>query len=220
MESSVAHGRVLAKHRHRAALLAAARQMIDESGPAGFTTEDLARRAGLSRRTVFNHFAHLEDVAVACAEAELEAAMEAVERGFDADPGRTGPLDDLEAALTAPDVADVISRLGRVFAVPGREAVAERIRNQAMRRFGAQASHQLKRRYPELDALDVELLTTLVVSGAEHVATRWLDETGGELDAAGRARFGELMAALFGLVRDGSAARVSVTAPARPTKDL
>ncbi|WP_336923799.1 TetR/AcrR family transcriptional regulator [Aquipuribacter sp. SD81] len=208
------------KARHRAALLAAAREMIAERGPAGFTTDDLAVRAGLSRRTVFNHFAHLEDVVVACAEAELEAVVLAAGRDLGVAAGaHVHPLDDLEALLTAPDVADVISRLGRVFAAPGREEVAERIRRQAMREFGTAAVQRLRERYPATPVVDLDLLTTSVMGGADVVASTWLRETGGVLDPASRARFHELMTTHLGFVRHGFGTdRPRTTAASSPSQ--
>lgn len=211
--------RTALKERHRAALVAAARELVDERGPTGFTTEDLAARADVSRRTVFNHFAHLEDVVVACAEAELAEAVAAVEHDLCAGAARVSPLDDLETSLSSPDVAHVISRLGRVFTAPGREAVAERVRQQALRQFGTGAAGRLRARYPELAPLEVELLTTTVMNGAAVVAATWLDETGGDLGDAGRARLAELLADLFGLVRHGFGAPLALdrrTAPPGP----
>lgn len=212
--------RTALKVRHRAALVAAARELVDERGPAGFTTDDLAARAEVSRRTVFNHFAHLEDVVVACAEAELEEAVVAVGHDLGAGADRVSPLDDLEASLSSPDVADVISRLGRVFTAPGREAVAERVRQQALQQFGAGAAGRLRARYPELEPLEIELLTTTVMNGAAVVAATWLDETGGDLGNPGRARLASLLADLFRLVRHGFGAPLAAdrrTAPPVPT---
>lgn len=216
--SPVPDRRTALKERHRAALVAAARALVDERGPTGFTTEDLARRADVSRRTVFNHFAHLEDVVVACAEAELEEAVVAVERDLATGADRTSPLDDLEAALSSPDVAGVISRLGRVFTAPGREAVAERVRQQAMQRFGAGAAERLRARYPELAPLQVELLTTTVMNGAGVVAATWIEETGGDLDDASRARLAALLTDLFALVRHGFGAPLAVDRDPDPTR--
>lgn len=45
----------------RSAIVAAAGELTFAHGPSGFSADDLARRAGTSRRTIFNHFASLTD---------------------------------------------------------------------------------------------------------------------------------------------------------------
>lgn len=210
-------GRAAVKARHREAIVAAARALLDERGAAGFTTDDLAARAHVSRRTVFNHFSHLEDVVVACAEAELETAISAVEADLAASAARTGPLDDLEATLTAPAVAPALSWLGRTLSAPGREAAAERVRQQAMHRFGAGAALRLRERYPETTPLELELLTSTIMNGTAVVTTAWLEETSGCLDEAGVRRLAELLDVLFTTARHGFAARRPLDGPTAPT---
>ena len=50
------------KARHRRAILDAAKELISEGGAARFSVDQLAERADVSRRTVFNHFASIDDV--------------------------------------------------------------------------------------------------------------------------------------------------------------
>ncbi|MGQ7294988.1 TetR/AcrR family transcriptional regulator [Quadrisphaera sp. KR29] len=209
-------GRAALKARHREAIVAAARALVDERGAAGFTTDDLAARADVSRRTVFNHFSSLEDVVVACVEAELETAISAVEADLAASAVRTGPLDDLEATLTAPAVAPALSWLCRTLSAPGREAAAERVRQQAMHRFGAGAALRLRERYPATTPLEIELLTSTIMNGMAVVTTAWLEETSGALDEAGLRRWGELLDVLFATARHGFTGHRPPTAPADP----
>lgn len=218
MLSTVQDRRAALKDRHRAALVAAARQLLDERGAAGFTTDDLAARADVSRRTVFNHFSHLEDVVVACVEAELETTISAVELELGAAAVRSGPLDDLEATLTTPGVATALSWLGRTLSAPGREAAAERVRQQAMHRFGAGAAVRLGQRYPEVTPLELELLTSCVMNGMAVVATAWLQETGGSLDAASRRRLADLLDVLFTAARHGFGRLATAPTSSDPTE--
>jgi len=48
--------RAALKAKHRAAILQAARDLVDERGGRGFSVDELAARADVARRTVFNHF--------------------------------------------------------------------------------------------------------------------------------------------------------------------
>lgn len=50
------------KSRHRQAIVDAASALTAERGDTGFTVDQLAERADVSRRTVFNHFRSLDDV--------------------------------------------------------------------------------------------------------------------------------------------------------------
>ncbi len=206
--------RATLKARHRAAIVAAARALVSERGSAGFTTDELAARADLSRRTVFNHFASLDDVLVACVQEELESTIDLLRQEVGAEP-RPGPLDDLERALSAPAAAVTISNLGRALLAPGREAAAERIRQQAMHLCAERLCTELGARYPDRSPLHVELLTTTVMNGMGVIAATWLAETSGSLTPASRRRWAELLDLFFTTLRRGFAA----PAPALPTTE-
>ena len=54
--------RAALKERSRQAIVQAAAELMDETGGTAFTVDELAERADVSRRTVFNHFASLEEI--------------------------------------------------------------------------------------------------------------------------------------------------------------
>ncbi|MDR0594099.1 MAG: TetR/AcrR family transcriptional regulator [Bifidobacteriaceae bacterium] len=54
-----------AKTRRRARIVQAATELLDERGGGGFSVDQVAERAGVSRRTVFNYFASIDDLVVA-----------------------------------------------------------------------------------------------------------------------------------------------------------
>lgn len=63
----------------RAALLAQARALLDEDGPAALSLREIARRAGVAAPSVYHHFANLDTISVALAEegfTELVARLE------------------------------------------------------------------------------------------------------------------------------------------------
>lgn len=66
-----ADGRSALRAERRLAILDAARALATEHGSAGFTVDQVAARAGVSRRTVFNHFAGLDQLLVAVCEQRL-----------------------------------------------------------------------------------------------------------------------------------------------------
>ncbi len=72
----------------RRALLEAARELIDEHGPAGLTLREAARRAGVTHAAPYRHFADKEALLAALAEegfaalhAEIERAMSGLVAG-------------------------------------------------------------------------------------------------------------------------------------------
>lgn len=57
----------------RSALLASARELLEQSGPAALSVREIARRVGVAAPSVYHHFANLDAMAIAL-----------VEQGFDA----------------------------------------------------------------------------------------------------------------------------------------
>ena len=81
--------------RTRTAIRAAALSLTKERGYAAMTVDDVAALAGVSRRTVFNHFSSKADLLVLAPEAPEPQALEAFVNG-------TGTLlEDLGALLTS-----------------------------------------------------------------------------------------------------------------------
>ncbi len=208
--------RAALKARHRAAIVGAARALIDEHGVQALSAGQLADRADVARRTLFNHFSSLDEIVVACLEAELHAALASVEDAAHATvpaastrraPGGSGavpsPLDDLEALLHAPDLAGAVVRIARLVEGPGDTTRAERVQQEAVRHVSEPLVARLRTRHPDLTALDAALVTTTVMNGMAVVAAAWLEETGGRLDVASRRRWDSLLDHLFSTLRAG-----------------
>jgi len=86
----------------RAALTAAAIQVLVDEGLEELTADRIAEVAGVSRRTLFNYFARVEDVLTASLEAAtLETIDAIVDRPAD-EPLRTSALVVLEAMVDGP----------------------------------------------------------------------------------------------------------------------
>lgn len=199
--------RAALKARHRAAIVGAARELIDEHGVDALSADQLAHRADVARRTLFNHFSSLDEIVVACLEAELHAALASVEDAAhtavpEVSTARS-PLDDLEVLLHAPDLAGAVVRIARLVDGPGGSTRAERVQQEAVRHVSAPLVARLRARHQDLTALDAELVTTTVMNGMAVVAATWLEETGGRLDAASRHRWDSLLDHLFTTLRRG-----------------
>lgn len=195
------------KTRHRRAILAAARDLIVERGAHRFGVEELADRAGLSPRTIFNHFESLDDVAVTTCSEELSVIVssfrsvvqDGIERGTE-----HGAFTDMVAAMRRTDIPAAISYIWR--ALGGFEPENPRqlqfvgaafVRTQ--RAFATELLHS----YPDADRLQMELLASVVVHGLAVVAGRWIEAADGVLDAESRRTWDTLFDQLVHTVETG-----------------
>ncbi len=93
--SETAGRREVNKARTRQAMVDAARELARERGLEDVTAEDIADRAGVSRRTFFNYFAGIEAVVAAGLAGPLERMADALRRR----PAAEEPLVAIRAAL-------------------------------------------------------------------------------------------------------------------------
>lgn len=87
--------RELNKTRTRRAMVDAARELARERGLESVTAEDIAERAGVSRRTFFNYFSGIESVVAAGLAEPLERISDALRRR----PAQEQPVAAITAAL-------------------------------------------------------------------------------------------------------------------------
>jgi AcrR family transcriptional regulator len=178
-------GRVALREQRHRAIVDAARALAVERGARGFTIDQVAVGAGVSRRTVFNHFAGLDQLLVAVCEqilAEVTAHLLAgVDRGVaglldGADDGRAA-LDAVCDATREVDLPTAIVTISQV--VGGTDVAGERadaISRTAFELVAGRLRERLLHRLPRLDALDLELTLALLTSGLAAIARHWLDE--------------------------------------------
>ena len=170
------------EQRHRA-LVDAARALATEHGADGFTVEAVASLAGVSRRTVFNHFAGLDDLLVAVCEQILAEVTTDLLTGLDRLTGDTdGPVDDsaaLDAVCEAARGVDLPTAIVTIHHVlGGHDASDERadaISRTAFDHVAGRLRDRLRDRAPALDPLDLELTLTLLTAGIATLARHWLE---------------------------------------------
>ncbi|GAA1893893.1 TetR/AcrR family transcriptional regulator [Lapillicoccus jejuensis] len=199
--------------RTREAILVAARDLALERGPLGtsYGVDELAERADVSRRTVFNHFASLDEVTSTLCARTLDGVIDSF-----TDTARTAPLGDGTMGGVLDDVAgalratDLVSAIGTIHALVG-DAPSDDPRDQRpewlVQHGFALASERLRaevvRRNPAADPLDVTLLVESLLSGVAVVGEHWLLETGGADSAATRRRWSALLDKVIDTVRHG-----------------
>ncbi|MDT0327031.1 TetR/AcrR family transcriptional regulator [Nocardiopsis lambiniae] len=197
------------KSRHRRAIIDAAAALTAERGDTGFTVEQLAERADVSRRTVFNHFRSLDDILLEVFGRMLEEIVDGIGANLDAADDGTDDganiFDSLADAIRDTDLLTPITRL-RHFAGQGdgtpsasRAALFER----AMTDVGTRLSAIVMRRHPRADPLVVDLMCGAVIGGGAVIVEHWERITGGALDDASRRVWSTLLERILTVTRDG-----------------
>ncbi|QQD75549.1 TetR/AcrR family transcriptional regulator [Curtobacterium sp. YC1] len=200
--------RAALKAKHRAAILQAARDLIDERGGRDFGVDDLAARADIARRTVFNHFASLDEVLLAVCEQELSVIIDRfladMSRTPVGDGSRASMFDELESAARGADLAPAIASMYRILGAPGKDDPKAAVLTQtAFSRVTERLRAEVARRYPAADPLDAALLVESLMSGIVVIADHWLATSGPELDRPALDAWDHLLARLVHSVRSG-----------------
>ncbi|WP_374455815.1 TetR/AcrR family transcriptional regulator [Nocardioides sp.] len=129
----------------RAALTAAAIQVLVEEGLEELTADRIAEVAGVSRRTLFNYFPRVEDVLTASLEAATVETIDAiVDRPAD-EPLRTSALVVLEAMIDGP----VFAQARELERAAGRSTATRRFLLEFEDRQRAALEEGLRRRLGE-----------------------------------------------------------------------
>jgi AcrR family transcriptional regulator len=173
-----------------------------------FTVDELARCADVSRRTVFNHFASLDEIIVTVGTEELEVLIERFLGAAEATPigdgSRASMFDEIARSLRDADLASAIARVANLLG--GREhddARGKTMTQEAFARTATRLTAEVARRNPGADPLDVELLVTGLLNGAAVIAKRWLHDSAGTVDDRTRALWDALLDRLIASVRSG-----------------
>lgn len=194
------------KARHREAILSAARGLVDEHGGPGFSVDELAERADVARRTVFNHFSSLDEVLIALCESDILVVVEQFRTAFTAAPApEQGPgsvFDSIARAARATDIPPVIVAVVRTLGVPGTKGAKRgMLSREALDRATGDLIEEIDRRSPGANPLGSELLVQFLTTGLVVIGRHWFRRTGGTLDDEGRRVWNELMDELLASLR-------------------
>jgi AcrR family transcriptional regulator len=183
----------------RARILDATARLVAEHGYPGTSVEEIRRRAGVSRRTFYAHFAGKEDAVVAAFDAAVAYVLPRLVEAFRAAPDWAGAIDAAVAAYLALVDCDGAWAAFCVIELPGAGRRAMAHRDAALRRLSAELGPSA-----DLDgiiaALDVQLRARLVGEGL-RADEAFLRET----DARAGAVADTLRAADWPVVRDALA---------------
>ena len=195
------------KYRHRQAIVDAAAALMEERGSTRFTVDELAERADVSRRTVFNHFTSLDEVVVMAAAELLGHIVDDLATQFGDNTGERSLLDQMAAVTRAEQTVPIMARLVRLLGGESCELAHHEI-DLAQHAFSL-----LYERITEivlcadsgLDTFQSQLLTVTFTAGSFHLFRRWSTETGAVDTPESRQLWDEMLAQLVDLLRDGEA---------------
>ncbi|RKS10284.1 TetR family transcriptional regulator [Nocardiopsis sp. Huas11] len=197
------------KARHRKAIVTAAAALMTEIGGTDFTVDQLAARADVSRRTVFNHFTTVDDITVEVFHEMLGAVLDNVDANFEASAaehaGETSMFDQLAGALRATDLVGTTTELTRIFGPDSgpRSARQAVLFERAINDLGIRIATITLRHRPEADPLEVDLMCGALVGGALVVVRHWEQSTGGVDTVESRRVWDELLERMISVNRAG-----------------
>ncbi|MBW6435662.1 TetR/AcrR family transcriptional regulator [Actinoplanes hulinensis] len=193
--------RAALKARHRRAILDAADSLIGEG--VRFSVDQLAERADVSRRTIFNHFSSIDDVVTTVCTEMLGVVIDRF-RSTVTSGERASMFDDVAAALRDTDVPGIIAYLWRALGgfAPG-DPRATQIFQATFTRTSEEMARELARRYPGVDPIDAAILVSSLMNGTVVIATHWIATTSAATDGESRDLWRDLLERLIATVRTG-----------------
>lgn len=196
------------RERYRTAIVDAAGDLIRERRPTKFSVEDLAERADVSRRTIFNHFSSLDDVIAAAFSRELLSTIDLLAVQTTTPRSQEHQLgllfDEVASRLRSNDIPLVISFLFHALrTLQEGEAYPRRITQEAAARISETLVKQACALHPTYPQMDVEFLITTLLNGLSMVSRYWILGTGATLDAASLDRWSELLEHMLDAARHG-----------------
>jgi AcrR family transcriptional regulator len=194
------------KARHREAILDAADSLILERGEARFSVDELADRADIARRTVFNHFSSLDDVIMTSCTRTLSRAIDDFLAAASVTPSSHGSRVVLFAEVTtAIRDMDLPSLVTYFFGLLDGDDARTQNADSVFMRSTEDLAVELVRR-SGVDEFEVAILVSTLMNGIAVVARQWMIQTGGTLDAASRSLWDSLLDRFIRIVRDGYSA--------------
>ncbi len=191
MTSIPARGARLPRRERRESLLSAARQVFVESGYHVAAMDEIARRAGVTKPVLYQHFGSKQELYLAVFDAGVEDVIGAVGKGLKSSPdNRSRVAATMDAYLGFMGQEDAVYRLVFESDLVNLPAVRDRIE-----RVNAQCAEMVSEVIAEdtgLSAEESSLLAYGLIGLAQTAARQWLRSPGG----TGRDDTAHLLAAL------------------------
>ena len=198
--------RAALKAKHREAILDAADALIQERGEPRFSVDELAERADVARRTVFNHFSSLDEVVMLACSRVLTAAVDefwAATTEPTGDGSRSAVFTQFTDSIRGIDLPPVISYLWRVLGNGEGDPRSHHMIQDVFTRTTEEVAAETARRSVDLDDVEAEILVSTLMNGIAVIAVHWIKRTNAVVDDATRAVWTELLERLITTIRIG-----------------
>ncbi len=201
--------RELNKAATREAIATAALELLRSSGMNGFTADDVANAAGVSRRTFFNYFSSPEAAIASFTQKYLDTVIEQLLLRPQDEP----LLESAQHALTAVAPTD-LATLAETFALTQGDAQLSRFQLEAWDNCSSKIITAIGRRLAGLDGegasgMDVSgelylhaLVQSVIACGRAAVEV-WFRRHGEDISPASLAQLRELLISAIGHLRTG-----------------
>ena len=207
VKSLVPDRRAALKAKHRQDIVDAADALIAERGAPRFSVDELAERADVSRRTVFNHFSSLDEVVMTACTRVLTGAVDEFRAATAAAPVGDGSRASLFAeiiqAMQVIDLPAVVAYLWGVLGDDGSDPRSHSLIQDVFTRVTEQLSIETAERSPATDPLEAEVLVSSLMNGIAVVARHWIVRTGAVVDDDSRAVWADLLDRMVTSIRTG-----------------
>ena len=191
MTSAPARGARLPRRERRESLLTAAREVFVESGYHAAAMDEIARRAGVTKPVLYQHFGSKQELYLAVFDAGVEDVIAAVGKGLQSSPdNRSRVAATMDAYLGFMAQEDAVYRLVFESDLANLPAVRDRIE-----RVNAQCAQMVSQVIAEDTGLSPDescLLAYGLIGLAQTAARQWLRSS----VAIDRADAGHLLASL------------------------
>ncbi|MFC8504491.1 TetR/AcrR family transcriptional regulator [Pedococcus sp. NPDC057267] len=213
MTTTSVDGRSVLRAERRQAILTATRELVASAATTHITVEQVAERAGVSRRTVFNHFGSFDALLVAvCEEVLADVTAQVLDdvarrtrRGEASDQRNpNASLDALCEAVRGADLPTAMVSIDRLIGgLGGDETRVEAISQSALDQVGRRVATAVLSADPGLDPLTLDLTVAFLMNGVGVLAHRWLEQSGARLTPATRGAWTRSMSRLLRQIRSG-----------------
>lgn len=194
----VADRREAQKQRSREQILQAAEELVNQQRSARFSVDELAERADVSRRTIFNHFASLDDVLITLAAERLQPFIAHFAETIRSAPQpitRASVFDAAILTLNRDDLLDMIAFFARSLGDDcGIIDHTDILFHTTLTRTGDALIAEIVSASELLDEFDAEVVVNQAIGGIDAVARHWARATDTNLTPESRERFNELLA--------------------------
>jgi len=200
--------RAVNKARYRDAILDAARQLIAERGGPQFSVDELAERADVSRRTVFNHFVSVDEILLTLCTDLLAVLIDGIVAQLKAAPGTEidlhALLGEIENAMRAPALVHAINEILTILGESdGPSSRADALKQIAFNRIAREMVDEIALHIGSADPLEIEILLGSVMAGMIVIADRWVAATAAAMDPPSLREWDRLVTLLFTRLRSG-----------------